>query len=121
MLPQIITSLAAAGLIAAQAVPDKPAVQPAMDFWKIDSDMMGILGSTGSRIEYWPQGQIPQGCYDIAQQHGMNPGDFTVFNVFYDDCTAPWAMCHHNNAVATIDQMVDLFGRMPVGMRSYIR
>ena len=101
--------------------PDKPEISPAFDRGRFETDLRNNLHPTQSTWDYWGEGWIPQGCKDIATSHGLNPFDFTIFNVHYTDCSEPWLFCRHKDAGASEIDMIDMFGRMPVHMRSYIR
>ncbi|KAL8343429.1 hypothetical protein RB598_004664 [Gaeumannomyces tritici] len=68
---------------------------------------------------------MPDRCRDVANgQKADFPGGpygIEVFNVHYADCDTAWVMCRHNQAEISREQMIDLFGRMPVRMRQWIR
>ena len=105
----------------AQSSPDKPALDPMYDWEKMESDFYTVLPAPSATKSYWPQGQVNEALLYVANQHGLNPSDFYCFDVQYTDCDKPWAFCRHNNAIATEDQLIQIFGLTPVGMRSYIR
>lgn len=44
-----------------------------------------------------------------------------VTYVTYTDCGDPWVFCRHNAAVPSLVDMQDYFGRVPVGMRDYVK
>jgi len=45
-----------------------------------------------------------------------------AFNVTFDDCCDDaWVLCRHKDANLTRDDLIDLFARIPVRMRSYVR
>lgn len=68
---------------------------------------------------------IPDRCRDVGNSEKENfpggPYDIEVFNVHYADCDMAWVMCRHHQADMSKEQMIDLFGRMPVRMRQWIR
>lgn len=113
------TALLGASLVLAD--PSKPEVQPSIPRDRMETDLRNNLHPTQSTWDYWGSGWIPQGCRDIANKYNLNPRDFTIFNVHYTDCSEPWIMCRHRNAGASEIDMIDIFGRLPVRMRSYIR
>jgi hypothetical protein len=52
---------------------------------------------------------------------GFSPYDIQVFNVTYSDCGMPWVMCRHHSSEISQYQMVEMFGRLPVHMRQWVR
>lgn len=64
---------------------------------------------------------IPDRCRDVANAHNLSPYDIEVFNVHYTDCNDAWIMCRHHKAEVSQDQMIEVFGRLPVKMRSWVR
>ncbi|TQV92290.1 hypothetical protein V2A60_006978 [Cordyceps javanica] len=101
--------------------PDKPEMNPAFDYGRFEAGLRDNLHPTHSSWDYWGPGWIPQSCKDIATSHGLNPNDFTIFNVHYDDCQEGWTFCRHKDSGASEIDMIDIFGRAPVHMRSFIR
>ncbi|KAL8872111.1 MAG: hypothetical protein Q9174_002200 [Haloplaca sp. 1 TL-2023] len=69
----------------------------------------------------WNPGWIPQDCKSKTQGAGLNPLDVETFEVRYDDCSVLWIMCRHNSSPDPLGNMVDLFGRLPVKTRQYVR
>lgn len=57
----------------------------------------------------------------MANAHGLSPYDIEVFNAHYDDCQDIWIMCRHHDAEVSQNQMIDVFGRLPVHMRDFVR
>lgn len=114
------TSILALAALAA-AGPDKPAMNPGLNRNGLKQGLLDNLHPMHSTWEYWEKGWLPQSCRDIAKDHGLNPADFTVFNVHYDDCSAAWTFCRHKDSGADEISMIDIFGRMPVTMRGFIR
>lgn len=118
------TSLAiavATGASLVAADPSKPEMNPAYDHGRMENDLRNNLHPTHSTWDYWGPGWIPQSCKDVATGHGLNPNDFTIFNVHYDDCQEGWTFCRHKDAGASEIDMIDIFGRTPVKMRSFVR
>ena len=102
--------------------PTKPTLSnPGLDLNRMKNDLLNNLHPTHSVWDYWGAGWIPQACKDFAVGHKLNPSDFTIFNVHYDDCSEPWIMCRHKDTHASEIDMIDIFGRMPVHTRSYVR
>lgn len=120
LLSALLPLIGGASLVLA-GNPSKPEMNPGFPRDRFETDLRNNLHPTHSKWDYWGAGWIPQGCKDIATGHGLNPNDFTIFNVHYDDCGEAWTFCRHKNAGASEIDMIDIFGRMPVHMRSYIR
>ncbi|KAM7199793.1 hypothetical protein V8F20_005663 [Naviculisporaceae sp. PSN 640] len=115
-----IAATALLGVASAQN-PSKNNISPAFNFGRMETDFRNNMHPTQSTRDYWGDGWIPEGCRNIANWKGLNPNDFIVFNVHYNDCSEPWSFCRHKNAGASEIDMIDMFGRLPVRMRSYIR
>jgi hypothetical protein len=99
----------------------KPEMKPVIPRDQFEADLLDNLPPTPATRDYWGAGWIPQSCKDIANGHNMSQSDFTTFNVHYQDCGEPWVFCRHKQAAVSEADMIDIFGRMPVHMRSYIR
>jgi hypothetical protein len=99
----------------------KPTISPSLDWDRMETDFRSNLSPTHSVWKPWGAGWIPAACTDFANKHSLKPSDFIVFSVHYSDCSEPWVFCRHKDAAASEADMVDIFGRMPVHMRSYIR
>ncbi|KAK2592709.1 hypothetical protein QQS21_009584 [Conoideocrella luteorostrata] len=112
--------IGSAGLVLT-GTPSKPEMSPVFPRDLLEANLLINLPATNSTWDYWGQGWIPQGCWDIATSHGLDPNDFTVLNVHYKDCPEIWTFCRHKDSSTSEVQMMDIFGRMPVHMRSYIR
>ncbi|KAK5999218.1 Conidiation-specific protein 13 [Cladobotryum mycophilum] len=112
--------LAAAVLVGESAAAlNKPLINPPIP--SMDNGLFQYLKPTHSTHDAWEWGWIPDICRDRANAEKLNPYDVEVFNVHYDDCSQPWIMCRHHNAPMSQSQMIDLFGRMPVHMRQWVR
>lgn len=116
-----IATLVVSAFVGVAANPDKPSMEPGIDRGRFESNLRNNLRPTHSVWDYWGGGWIPRSCGDIARDHGLNPNDFTIFNVHYDDCQEGWTFCRHRNAGASEIDMIDMFGRLPVHMRSFVR
>jgi hypothetical protein len=57
----------------------------------------------------------------VANDNGFSPYDMEVLNVQYTDCGMAWVLCRHNKAEPSQIQMIDIFGRLPVRMRQWVR
>lgn len=121
MLFKASAATIAGATLALAGNPDKPEMSPGFDYGRFEGALRDNLHPTHSNWDYWGPGWIPEGCKSIAQGHGLNPNDFTIFNVHYDDCQEGWTFCRHKDAGASEIDMIDMFGRAPVHMRQFIR
>ncbi|KZW01044.1 hypothetical protein EXIGLDRAFT_638638 [Exidia glandulosa HHB12029] len=71
--------------------------------------------------DQWSWGWIPQTCRNNAKDNGVSPYDMEVFNVRYADCAMAWVFCRHHRADLSQAEMIDLFGRLPVHERQWVR
>ncbi|EEA25516.1 hypothetical protein TMatcc_006255 [Talaromyces marneffei ATCC 18224] len=112
--------LAAAGpLLATGQTLDKPALTSNLDY--LEQGSLDHLTPTQSTWDQWGAGWIPQDCKDIANNEGKNPDDFEIYNVHYTDCGDAWVFCRHKDTPIDLVSTIDIFGRLPVAMRSWVR
>ncbi|KAH7309840.1 hypothetical protein B0I35DRAFT_328090, partial [Stachybotrys elegans] len=71
--------------------------------------------------EDWASHQILDWCRDETVNRGQSPNDVDTFSVYYNDCEAPWIMCRHKDSSVSKQQIIDTFGRLPVGIREHVR
>lgn len=117
-------ALAASLVALASAQLDKPVIEPNFPNGGLDSLGQGLLDNltpTQSTFEDWEAGLIAQDCKTIAEGSGFSAADITTFNILYTDCPDPWVFCRHKDADLSEIDMIDIFGRLPVGMRSFNR
>ena len=108
--------------VALAASPSKPAANPEIPFWTVTREIESFLKKVPKYEKgYWLPNGLPQGCKDVATAMKMNPKDFKVFNVKYEDCDQPWVFCRHKDADTSEQSMIEKFGRIPVQMRSFVR
>ncbi|KAI1104033.1 hypothetical protein F4804DRAFT_352504 [Jackrogersella minutella] len=99
-----------------------PAIHPSFDFaGDIEKGLAANLKFTPSRVVNWTDNKMPMDCVKAAKEHNYGPEDFDVFEVHYNDCGQPWVMCRLRDAKVNATTMADVFGRMPLGMRQYVR
>ncbi|KAH9885521.1 hypothetical protein F4778DRAFT_505771 [Xylariomycetidae sp. FL2044] len=115
----LATSLALNAAIQVQAALDKPLIQPEIP--PLDGGLWANLAPTQSTHDQWEWGWSLLRCQDEAQRNGFSPYDMEVFNIHYTDCDSVWIMCRHHDSPMSQIQMIDIFGRMPVRMRQYVR
>ncbi|KAL8778385.1 MAG: hypothetical protein Q9213_007440 [Squamulea squamosa] len=97
----------------------KPALQPSVDY--LNQGLVNNLSPTHSTWDIWGPGYIAQGCKDMTQRAGLNPADVETYNVHYDDCSTAWVICRHKSVTEPLINLIDLFGRLPVHTRQYVR
>ncbi|KAA8649363.1 uncharacterized protein ATNIH1004_005264 [Aspergillus tanneri] len=102
---------------------DKPALTP--DLGYLLQGSVDNLHPTHSTWDKWGDGWIPEDCKSMAQNPNLNlnlnPSDFEVYNVHYDDCGDAWVLCRHKDSPVDLVTTVDIFGRLPVRMRDWVR
>ncbi|KAK6500860.1 hypothetical protein TWF506_003621 [Arthrobotrys conoides] len=72
-------------------------------------------------VVQWPAGSLPSSCAVQMASRGCQPNQVQVYNVTYEDCDRPWVFCRCESAPVHIGRSADIFGRMPVHMRSMVR
>ncbi|KAM3475799.1 hypothetical protein MY5147_003551 [Beauveria neobassiana] len=122
----ITTPFAAAALLAvASARLDKPVIKPPFPNGGLGSlgpDLMSSLPIAAHTTSDWDPTHLPRDCKRLAQSAGFSPLDVDAFNIRFDDCKRqPWVFCRHKDAPLSKSNMTELFGRLPVRMRQYIR
>ncbi|RFU73335.1 hypothetical protein TARUN_8917 [Trichoderma arundinaceum] len=103
---------------------NKPVIQPNFPGNGLASLGQGILdhlAPTQSTWDDWGAGWIPQDCKSLAQGAGLSPNDIIPFNIHYADCAQTWTFCRHKNSPLSEVNIIDLFGRLPVRMRQFVR
>ncbi|KAJ4147525.1 hypothetical protein LMH87_002037 [Akanthomyces muscarius] len=126
MHSSIITSFATAALLSvAVARLDKPVIKPPFPNGGLGSlgpDLMSSLKVASHTTDDWDKNHLPRDCKSLAQNAGFSPLDVSAFNIHYDDCKSqPWVFCRHKDSPLSKKDMTELFGRMPVRMRQFIR
>ncbi|CAG9982261.1 unnamed protein product [Clonostachys byssicola] len=83
--------------------------------WNDLSDALPVVPST---IEPFESGYSFASC-------GAGTGDgveeYDAYNIFYDDCPEPWQVCLHKDNGISLDSVAEMFGKVPVGFRQYVR
>lgn len=113
-------SIVAAFAVLASAALDKPPLSDNLDY--LHDGNANALAPTQSTQDQWEPGLVPWDCkYHAEQSFQLNAKDIEVYNVTYTDCQDPWVICRHKDSPVDIITIVDTFGRMPVGMRDWVR
>ncbi|KAI1092972.1 hypothetical protein F5B19DRAFT_180271 [Rostrohypoxylon terebratum] len=99
-----------------------PAIKPPFDFnGLIEQGLMDNLHPTPSQIKFMADGKFPTDCMSHAKEKNHGPDEFEVFEVYYEDCHIPWVMCRLKDTKINATTAADMFGRMPLGMREFIK
>ena len=86
-------------------------------------------------IRLWEKHEgVPKYCRGEAAQRKdwdkssvwCEPSEIEVFDVWYDDCPTssaftPWNFCRCSDAQLSVEDLSDMFGRLPRGVRSHVR
>ncbi|OJJ07852.1 hypothetical protein ASPVEDRAFT_66052 [Aspergillus versicolor CBS 583.65] len=120
MLTKSAFLAAALAAIPASAALDKPALTPDLDYL-LDGNTANLPQNGGAHWGKWEDGLMPEDCKSIAEGQDLNPADFEVYDVFYDDCQDAWSFCRHKDSPEDLETLVNTFGRVPVRMRSWVR
>lgn len=108
----------------ALATLNKPVIQPNFPGGGLASLGQGLLDNlkpTQSTSDVWGAGWIPADCKSLVQGAGFSPSDVIPFNIHYTDCSQTWTFCRHKDSPLSQTDIIDLFGRVPVRMRDFIR
>ncbi|OAR01581.1 hypothetical protein LLEC1_00869 [Akanthomyces lecanii] len=119
-----ISTAIAATLPLASAGLNKPIINPQFPnngLGSLGPGLMQHLRPAKRTWDKWGPGWIPEDCKNLAKSNNLSPFDITPFNIHYEDCPDSWVFCRHKDSPLSETDMMDLFGRMPVKMRSYIR
>lgn len=121
-----VFSFATAALLAvASARLSKPVIKPPFPDGGLGSlgpDLMTSLNISSYNSEDWADDLLPQDCKTLAKNANFSPNDVSAFNLRFDDCPSqPWVFCRHKDSPLTQQAMGDIFARMPVRMRQFIR
>ncbi|KAI5791787.1 hypothetical protein DFH27DRAFT_199773 [Peziza echinospora] len=107
--------------ITAQRI-EKPAVFK--DHWKDFDPVARNFGPASTPVKYHREevraGNFPAECVSEAKGK-CDMSDMKAFKVTYDDCSEPWIFCHCQKAEVDLDHTIDIFSRVPVKARSYVK
>ncbi|KAL9039598.1 MAG: hypothetical protein Q9214_004813 [Letrouitia sp. 1 TL-2023] len=98
---------------------DKPALTNDLEY--LHPGLLDNLPSVNQNHDKWGDGWIAQDCKNMAEEQGLNAADVETWNVKYDDCGDAWVVCHHKDAQSSLDDLIAVFGRLPVHTRQYVR
>ncbi|KAH7105314.1 hypothetical protein BKA62DRAFT_689303 [Auriculariales sp. MPI-PUGE-AT-0066] len=80
------------------------------------ADFYSSIPKPPSSVQDMPPPQI---CIDRAGDH-CSADKIQAVSVKYNDCDVPWTLCRCDDANMSMDTMVDRFGSLPPGVRSYV-
>ncbi|KAL8809912.1 MAG: hypothetical protein Q9200_003013 [Gallowayella weberi] len=84
--------------------------------------LMANLHPTNGSMDQWGPGWIPKACTaPSSHKDPLKLADTEVWNLHYDDCPTPWIVCYNKNSGYELSTVFDLFGRLPVKSRAYVR
>ncbi|OAA40087.1 hypothetical protein BBO_06145 [Beauveria brongniartii RCEF 3172] len=127
MYSSVMTSFAAAAFLLAVACAklDKPVIKPPFPNGGLGSlgpDLMSSLPIAAHTTSDWDPDHLPRDCKRLAQSAGFSPLDVDAFSIRFDDCKPqPWVFCRHQDSPLSKKEITELFARLPVRMRQYIR
>ncbi|KAL8756286.1 MAG: hypothetical protein Q9184_004548 [Pyrenodesmia sp. 2 TL-2023] len=98
---------------------DKPPIVDNLDY--LQEGLLQNFPSASANTDAWGPGWIPKDCKDIVTGAKLNPADITTYNVNYDDCNTAWVLCYHKDNPTPFQNVVETFGRVPVGARQFVR
>jgi len=110
----------------------KPVMKPTFPGGKtygLEPYLWNNLHPTRSSFDTWGHGWLPESCKNMLEgvnkddykDNKLNIADVEAFNIRYTDCGTTWTFCRHKDAALSQIDMIDMFGRLPVHMRGYVR
>ncbi|KAK4213785.1 hypothetical protein QBC37DRAFT_463076 [Rhypophila decipiens] len=97
----------------------KPSLDPGLGH--NGAKLLPLLPMTDFKIQTWESGYIPVSCKNKTEKANLSASDPVVFSVFINDCENPWIFCRHRESPSSQRDMAEVFSRMPVRMRNYVR
>ncbi|KAK3369505.1 hypothetical protein B0T24DRAFT_722395 [Lasiosphaeria ovina] len=98
----------------------KPAVSPPFSEDAQDRDLRADLPTRQWRFKPWPTFWMPKYCREEAVINQLQPADFEVRDVWYEDCAAAWTICRHRGAKEPWGDILKTLSQVPVGMRQHV-
>ena len=99
---------------------DKPAIWQNLDMF--GPDLMQHLPRAQHQINHAPSANSTfTDCINTTLKHGFHSEDIELFEVKYEDCEYKWKMCRHKDSKESQDGLAELFGRVPVRARQWIK
>ena len=79
------------------------------------------LPSVNHSITSWTTGHLPVICKELAERDNLNAWDIEAFSVKYADCSGAWDFCRYRNSTQSREALAELFARIPVRARQWVR
>ncbi|KAL6849642.1 hypothetical protein ACO1O0_009185 [Amphichorda felina] len=106
----------------ASAQLDKPVIDPQFPEGALDEGLLDYLETPDFEWSSWDEGWIPEDCKSIVEGAGFSAEDIITFEITYSDCpNDPWVFCRHQDSDQDEDEIAELWGKLPVRMRGYVR
>ncbi|CAJ2505106.1 Uu.00g125000.m01.CDS01 [Anthostomella pinea] len=127
MLFNALLLLASAALISGVVCEDalsKPALGPSLDRLSIAAKLESELTATktvANSSSTWSSSTIPEAFQTEAANYGFNGDDMEAFDVQLEDCSEKWTFCRHQQASIQKHKIIELFSKLPLGMRNYVK
>lgn len=122
IVPKSVLGLVSFLVASAAAQGQNPVINPEISRQQVWEGLTPYMPAQGAVVSVWDAGWIYESCKSEAEMRGLSPNDIEVFDVLYGDCDEPWVMCRHKAVTSpTRDEMIGIFGRLPVNTRQYIR
>lgn len=105
------------------------AVFPTVAFAGLGKDTLFKNGLDDPLADYYrnipkpPSSRVDMPAPDMCIQHADGHCDASAIeavSVTFEDCDVPWTVCRCNDAQMDMDTIVDRFGSVPPGIRSYV-
>jgi len=90
-----------------------PSIQPPFSEEVQDKHFRAVLPYQRWRLKDWGPAWIPKNCLEEAQNNQFSPSDFTVRDVWFEDCSAPWTICRHKDSKEQWDLIINVFSPSP--------
>ncbi|KAK3368426.1 hypothetical protein B0H63DRAFT_497720 [Podospora didyma] len=121
-IPSTLAATIPGSFISRSSAPElsKLAIQPPFSEKDQNVDLQADLPTRPWRYETWPQFWIPKSCREEADVNKLNPTEFEVRDIWYEDCAAAWTVCRHGRAIESWDSILTTLGQVPVGMRQHV-
>ncbi|KAF6217414.1 hypothetical protein HO133_006930 [Letharia lupina] len=114
---------------------DKPPLETGLDY--LQKGLLEYLGPVKSSYKKWTPGWIPSDCKTMTVNANLSVAHVETFSVQYEDVGTsvnvafseisnqcpndPWLLCRHIDSPDPLENMIDLFGRVPVRARQWVR
>lgn len=88
----------------------------------LKDELIAHMPATNATALQWEGGWLPKDCQDqMVGKYNVSASDIEVYNVTFDDCSAPWIMCRSKDSQQPVEELILDFSRIPVRARSYVK